>query len=325
MTMMPWNRLLALLVLFVACVLAAPARSQTQAARNLKIVVPLAAGGGADIVARVLAEQIGRAQNVTAVVENRPGAGTAIGTEVVARAAPDGETVILTNPAFLINPHIKKVGYDALTSFDPVCNIVNFPLVFVVPTDSPLKTMADMLAMARAKPGSVTVASAGTGNPTHIGFEVLKRATGLDMTYVPFAGAAPAVNALLGGHITSVYSDYTTVSAQLKGGALRALAVGSRKRFAGLPDVPTLPELGLTDYEAESWNGVLAPAKMPKDTLAQLEGWFAAAGQSPELKEKLAALGIFPNVVCGNDYGAILSRQYEQYGTNIRASNIKGE
>jgi len=222
--MASWTRLLALLATSLACVAAEPASSQT--ARSLKIVVPLAAGGGADIVARVLAEQIGRAQNVTAVVENRPGAGTAIGTEAVARAAPDGETVILTNPAFLINPHIKKVGYDPLTSFDPVCNIVNFPLVFVVPTDSPLKTMADMLAMARAKPGSVTVASAGTGNPTHIGFEVLKSATKLDMTYVPFAGAAPAVNALLGGHITSVYSDYTTVSAQLKGGALRALAVG---------------------------------------------------------------------------------------------------
>jgi len=210
MTMAPWTRVLALLAVFLACVSAEPAGSQT--ARTVKIVVPLAAGGGADIVARVLAEQIGRAQSVTAVVENRPGAGTVIGTEAVARAASDGETVILTNPAFLINPHIKKVGYDPLTSFDPVCNIVNFPLVFVVPADSALKTMADMLAMARAKPGSVTVASAGTGNPTHIGFEVLKRATGLDMTYVPFAGAAPAVNALLGGHITSVYSDFTTVS-----------------------------------------------------------------------------------------------------------------
>ena len=182
----------------------------------LKIVVPLAAGGGADILARILAEQIGRAQTASAVVENRPGAGTVIGTEAVARAAPDGETVLLNNPAFLINPHIKKVGYDPLTNFDPVCNMVNFPLVFVVPANSPLKSMADMIAMAKAKPGSVTVASAGTGNPTHIGFEVLKEATGLEMTYVPFPGAAPAVNALLGGHITSVYSDYGTVSGQLK-------------------------------------------------------------------------------------------------------------
>src|SRR5262249_37289583 len=160
--------------------------------------------------------EIGRAQHVSTVVENRPGAGTAIGTEAVARAAPDGETVLLTNPAFLINPHIKKVSYDPLTDFDPVCNMVNFPLVFVVGTNSPLKSMADMIMMAKTKPGSVTVASAGTGNPTHIGFEMLKKATGLDMTYVPFAGAAPAVNALLGGHITAVYSDYGTISGQLK-------------------------------------------------------------------------------------------------------------
>jgi tripartite-type tricarboxylate transporter receptor subunit TctC len=315
-----WSRVLALLTLAFA-MSAQPAQSQT--ARSLKIVVPLAAGGGADILARILAEQIGRAQNVTAVVENRAGAGTVIGTEAVARAAPDGETVLLSNPAFLINPHIKKVSYDPLTNFDPVCNIVNFPLVFVVPVDSPLKTMADLLAMAKAKPGSVTVASAGTGNPTHIGFEVLKHATGLEMTYVPFAGAAPAVNALLGGHITSVYSDYTTVSAQLKAGALRALAIGSKKRFAGLPDVPTIPELGYTDYEAESWNNVEAPAKTPKDTLAQLVAWFRAAGESREVKDKLGVLGLAPNVVCGPEHGAELRRQYEQLGKAIRASNIK--
>ena len=160
------------------------------------------------------------------VVENRPGAGTVIGTEAVARAAPDGETVLLTNPAFLINPHIKKVAYDPLTNFDPVCNMVNFPLVFVVPANSPLKSMADMIAMAKAKPGSVTVGSAGTGNPTHIGFEVLKKATGLEMTYVPFAGAAPAVNALLGGHITAVYSDYGTIS----GAAQERRAAADRDR-----------------------------------------------------------------------------------------------
>jgi tripartite-type tricarboxylate transporter receptor subunit TctC len=259
------------------------------------------------------------------VVENRPGAGTVIGTEAVARAAPDGETVLLTNPAFLINPHLKKGSYDPLTSFDPVCNMVNFSLVFVVPANSPLKSMADMFAMAKDKPGSVTVGSAGTGNPTHIGFEVLKKATGLDMTYVPFAGAAPAVNAVLGGHITAVYSDYGTISGQLKSGALRPIAVGSKARFAGLPDVPTIPELGYTDYEAESWNGVLAPAKTPKDTLARLTDWFSAAGNSAGVKDKLGALGLGPSVLCGPDYAASLKRQYERFGTAIRASNIMAE
>ena len=181
-TMLPRNRLfVSLAIAFASIAWATPAPAQT--ASSLKIVVPLAAGGGADILARILAEEIGRAQHISAVVENRAGAGTVIGTEVVARATPDGETVLLTNPAFLINPHIKKVTYDPLVSFDPVCNMVNFPLVFVVPANSPLKSMADMIAMAKAKPGTVTVASAGTGNPTHIGFEVLKKATGLEMAY----------------------------------------------------------------------------------------------------------------------------------------------
>jgi tripartite-type tricarboxylate transporter receptor subunit TctC len=183
--------------------------------------------------------------------------------------------------------------------------------------------MKDLLAQAKEKPGSVTVASAGTGNPTHIGFEVVKKATGLDMTYVSFPGAAPAVNALLGGHITAVYSDFGTISGQLKSGALRPIAVGSKQRFAGLPDVPTIPELGLTDYEAESWNGILAPAKTPKPALDQLIAWFSAAGNSAQVKEKLGALGLGPTVLCGPDYAASLKRQYERFGTAIRASSIK--
>jgi len=320
------NRVSTLFAALLGCsIMAAPVSAQSQSGHSLKIVVPLAAGGGADILARILAEQISQGQNVNTIVENRPGAGTVIGTEAVARAAPDGETVLLTNPAFLINPHIKKVSYDPLTSFDPVCNMVDFPLVFVVAANSPLKSMADMLAMAKAKPGSVTVASAGTGNPTHIGFEVLKKATGLDMTYVPFAGAAPAVNALLGGHITAVYSDYGTISGQLKSGALRPIAVGAKKRFSGLPDVPTIPELGYTDYEAESWNGILAPAKTPKETLAQLIKTFSAAGNSTQVKDKLAALGLGPTVLCGAEYGASLKRQYDRFGKAIRESNIKVE
>jgi tripartite-type tricarboxylate transporter receptor subunit TctC len=145
------------------------------------------------------------------------------------------------------------------------------------------------------------------------------------MTYVPFAGAAPAVNALLGGHITAVYSDFGTISGQLKSGALQPIAIGGKNRFEGLPDVPTIPELGYTDYEAESWNGIFAPAKMPKETLARLIDWFSAAGNAAPVKEKLGALGLGPTVLCGPDYAASLKRQYERYGTAIRESNIKTE
>jgi tripartite-type tricarboxylate transporter receptor subunit TctC len=307
--------------LFAALVAASPVSAQTS--RTVKIIVPLAAGGGADILARVLAEQINRSQGATVVVENRPGAGTAIATDFVARSAPDGSTLLITNPAFLINPHLRPQNYDPMTSFEPVCNIVNFPLFVVVPAASPFRTLADLIGAARARPGALSFASAGPATASHIALEALKHAARIEVTYVPYAGTAPAVTALLGGHVMAVYADYTSVAEQLKSGVLRALSVGSRKRFEGLPDVPTVIETGYADYEHESWNGLLAPARTPKDTMTQLQGWLVAAGGSAEIKEKLAAQGLSPSVSCGAEFGAALQRQYEQYGRAIRAANLK--
>jgi tripartite-type tricarboxylate transporter receptor subunit TctC len=308
-------------VLFAALVLASPVSAQTS--RTMKIIVPLSAGGGADILARVLAEQINREQAVTVVVENRPGAGTAIATDFVARSAPDGNTLLITNPAFLINPHLRPQNYDPLTSFEPVCNIVNFPLFVVVAAASPFRTLADLIDAARAKPGTLTFASAGPATASHIALEALRHAARIDVTYVPFAGTAPALTALLGGHVMAVYADYTSAAEQLKSGTIRALSVGSRKRFEGLPVVPTVIESGFSDYEHESWNGLLAPAKTPDQTMEQLQGWFTKAGGSAEIKEKLSAQGLSPSVVCGAGFRDALRRQYEQYGHTIRAANLK--
>ena len=249
-----------------------------------------------------------------------------IGTEAVARAAPDGETVLLTNPAFLINPHIKKVGYDPLTNFDPVCNIVNFPLVFVVPADSPLKTMADMIAMAKAKPGSVTVASAGTGNPTHIGFEVLKAATGLEMTYVPFAGrGARRQCAARRAYHVGLFRLHHRVRA-VEGG--RAAAARGRLADSASPGCRTCrpsPSSATPPTKRKAGTACWRRPKTPKDTLAQLEGWFTAAGRSPELKEKLGALGILPEGRVRRGLRRQPRRQYEHYGSAIRASKLKVE
>jgi tripartite-type tricarboxylate transporter receptor subunit TctC len=310
-----------LCALFSALIAASPAPAQSN--RATKIIVPLAAGGGADILARVLAEQINRTQNATVVVENRPGAGTAIATDFVARSAPDGSTLLITNPAFLINPHLRPQNYDPLTSFEPLCNIVNFPLFVVVAAASPYRTLPDLIDAARARPGALSFASAGPATASHIALEALKHAARIEVTYVPYSGTAPAVTALLGGHVMAVYADYTSVAEQLKSGVLRALSVGSRKRFEGLADVPTVIESGYTDYEHESWNGLLAPAKTPKDIMKQLEGWLVAAGGSAEIKEKLAVQGLLPGVSCGAEFGAALRRQYEQYGRAIRAANLK--
>ena len=257
------------------------------------------------------------------LVENGPGAGTAIATDFVARSAPDGNTLLITNPAFLINPHLRPQNYDPMTSFEPICNIVNFPLFVVVAASSPYRKLAGLIDVARAKPGALTFASAGPATASHIALEALRHAAGIEVTYVPYTGTAPAITALLGGHVMAVYADYTSVAEQLKTGALRALSVGSRKRFKRIPGVPTVIESGYKDYEHESWNGLLAPAKTANEIMAQLQSWFAAAWRVGGNEGKACRPGSLSGVACGAEFGAVLRRQYEQYGRAIRAANLK--
>jgi len=298
-------------------------RSQT--ARSIKFVVPSAPAGVNDILARLLGEQISRAQNVTVVIDNRPGAGEVIGTEAAMRAAPDGNTLLFVANPFVINPNLRKVNYDPLTSFEPICQLVSAPTLIVVNSASPYRTLSDLLDDARKRPGQVTVASIGPGSPFHLGVEALKRAAKAELTFVPYTGNALAVNALLGQHVTAMFGTYSNVAQQLKAGTLRALAAGTRSRIEPLPDLPTVAELGFKDYEVDAWFAVLAPAKTPKETVSQLAQWFTAAMQVPEAKEKLIAQGLYPVAACGADFGAHLRRQVNDYGRVIREANIKGE
>jgi tripartite-type tricarboxylate transporter receptor subunit TctC len=225
----------------LACALpVAPAHAQPS---QIKIVVPYTPGSGPDILSRLMANEIGRAQSVTVLVENRPGGGTLVGTELVARADPDGGTLLLIGNSFAVNPALGKGSYD-LKSFAPVCHLASTPLVLVVKGDAPYRTLADMLAAARAKPGDLSLASGGPASALHVAFEVVRRAANVTMTYVPYGGTAPAINALMGGHVTSVFADYPTVVAQLQSGALRGLVTTSPARVPTLPDVPTLDETG---------------------------------------------------------------------------------
>src|SRR3954454_7765842 len=295
-----------------------------EATRTIKIVVPYAPGSGPDILGRLLAEQIGRQNGPTMVVEDRPGAGTVIGTEAVARAAPDGNTVLVVAPSFVINPSLRKVNYD-LSSFEPICHLAATPMVIVVNSASPYRSLGDLIAGARAKPGKLTLGSGGPGSSLHIGFEILKRAAGINMTFVPYAGNAPAINALLGGHLTTVYADYPTVVEQLKVGTLRALATAGRNRAEALPDVPTVAESGFKDYDLDIWYGIVAPAKTSDDALSQLAAWSSAAVKAPEMKPKLALQGLYPVGSCGAEFGAHLRKQHDEYARVIREANIKGE
>jgi tripartite-type tricarboxylate transporter receptor subunit TctC len=297
----------------------------SQTARTIRIVVPYAPGGAPDILARLLGDEISRAHGLTVVTENRPGAGAVIATEAMSRVAPDGNTLLITANAFVINPHLRKVNYDPISSFEPICHLVSVPALIVVNAASPYRTLADLLDAARANPGAVTMASPGPGTTFHIALEMLKRVAGVSITYVPYAATPPALNALLGDHVTSVFTDQASSGEQLRSGKVRALASATTTRIATLPDVPTIAESGFKDFEAEIWFGVVAPAHTPKATAAELAGWFTAAIQVAEVKTKLATMGLAPAVICGAEFGAMMQKQYDDYGRVIREANINAE
>ena len=292
-------------------------------ARTIKVVIPFPAGGSADSLMRLSADHISRVQHVAFVIENRPGAGTVIATEAVSHAEPDGNTLLANANSFVINPHLRKLAYDPLTAFEPICYLVSSPQVIVVNSASSYRTLADLAQAARAKPGELTMASLGPATAQHIAVEQLKRAAGINLTFLPYPGNVPAVTALLGGHVTSVLANFAEVATPLQAGKLRALATTSRSRIALLPQVPTVAEQGFPNYEATVWLGVVAPAKTPPAVVTKLGNWFAAAIEAPEVKPKLLALGLFPVGQCGVSFASFLQKQYETYGRQVREANIK--
>jgi tripartite-type tricarboxylate transporter receptor subunit TctC len=296
-----------------------------QTARTLRMIVPVPPGGAGDIVARDMAEQVGRTAGVAVVIENRPGAGTIIGTESVARSSPDGNTLLLTAPYLLIGSQLRKVNYDPLTSFEPICHLVSSPGVFAVNSGSPYRTLGDLIDDARARPRALTLASVGPGTAQHIGLEMLKRAANVDFTYVPYSGGAPAINALLGGHVTAVFAEYAPLSSHLKAGTLRAIATSARARIEPLPELPTVSEFGYRDYEVDLWWGLFAPANTPRQTVTDLARLFTDALKAPELRGRLAAQGFSPGGQCGPGFASLLRKQYDDYARIIRDAHLATE
>lgn len=292
-------------------------------AQPIKLIMPIPPGASSDIMARVLADEISRTQGQSMIVENRPGAGAIVGTEAAARAAPDGDTLIMVGTAFVINPLLRKTNYNPLTSFVPICQLFNSPMVIAVSSKSPYRNLADLLNAARANPGQLTLGSIGPGSTAHLAFEQLKRDAKVDMTFVPYPGTTPAFNALMGQHITSYLGEASYVGAQMKAGTLRALAVASPSRLNSLPDVPTLGELGFADVLGELWWGVLAPAHTSPQRIQQLAAWYQAAMQAPSIKTKLHDLGLYQTVRCGTEFASFLREQFEQDGRTVRQVGIK--
>jgi len=306
----------------LAALLVAPVTPAWAQAKPMKIIVPYTPGSGPDIISRLLGEQIGRANGPSVLVENRPGAGTVIGTEAAMRAEPDGHTVLLVGNSFVVNPVLKRGAYT-LASFEPVCYLAATPMVLVVQGSSPWKTVQELVADAKSQPGKITFASGGPASSLHVAIEVLRLATKIDINYVPYGGTAPSINALMGGHVQAVWADYPTVVSQLKAGTLRGLVTTSPKRVPDLPNVPTLTETGIAKYEAEIFYGIVAPAKTPAAEIRQLADWFHAAMNTPEVQPRLAQQGMFPVASCGAPFGEFLRSITDDYERIIKEAGIK--
>ena len=217
------------------------------------------------------------------------------------------------------------MNYDPATTFEPICYLAATPLVLVVNASSPYRTLADLIGAARAKPGGTGFLERRAGVLLAHRHRGAQARGDINVTYVPYAGTAPSINALLGGHVTAVFADYPTVVSQLQSGTLRGLVTTSRARVEALPDVPTFAETGVSKYEADIFYGYVAPAKTPAAMITQLSGWFSAALKAPENKPKLAKQGLFPVGICGAEFGAYMRKLGDEYGRIIRESNIKAE
>jgi tripartite-type tricarboxylate transporter receptor subunit TctC len=310
------------LVLIALLALAAPAVAKAFPDRPITMVVPYAAGGSSDILARLLGERLTRTLGQPIVVDDRAGAGSRIGIEIVAHAPPDGYTLLLADMPHTIVPAIQKgVRYDPVQDFTPIGLIGTASMVFFVHPAVPAKTMQDFVALAKADPGRITVASGGIGSTTHLTAELLQERTGTKLLHVPFRGAGPALTDLMAGHVQSGFTTLATASAALESGAVRALAIAGERRLASHPAVPTLREAGV-DLVVEHWWGVLAPADLPPPVAARLTAALRTVLDTTEFATRLAPLGVAPARVAPEQFRALIASDTARWADIVKAAGI---
>lgn len=297
------------------------AGAQDYPSRPVKIIVPFPAGGSNDIIARIVAQKLTERNGQNFLVENRGGAGGNIGAEAVASAEPDGYILLLTAPPPLtINGSLyKKLPFDPAKAFAPVALIASVPIVLVVNPSVQAKNVGELIALAKAEPGSLNFGSSGIGSTNHLAGELLKSMAGIDIVHVPYRGAAPAMNDLLAGQIPFMFDNMPAVLPQVQGKAINAIAVAGVKRAETLPDVPTVAE-SVPGFEASSWFGLVAPAKTPGPALAKLSSELETILKMPDVKKRLAELGAEPGTVFGDAFGQFMTDETAKWGKLVKAS-----
>ena len=305
---------------------AAMAQAQWPNERVIKIVVASSAGGGTDTVARVLASELAKPIGQQFVVENRPGAGNVRGSDVVAKSAPDGYTLLMSASTLAINPVMyKQLPYDVARDFAPITQMVSLPNVLVVGTGTPFRTFDDFLVAARAKPGALTYGSAGLGTAPHMAMELLRVSANIDVLHVPYTGVAPALNDIIGNRVDGMLVNFLSAKPQIDGGTLRALAMSSASRSRFMPDLPTINESGVPGYEAIQWFGLLAPAGTPQAIIDRLQAETAKILDTPAMKARLALDGAEPIGNTPAEFSALIKAEMAKWSQVAKAAGIKPE
>lgn len=314
-------------ILLAAVALCGAAQAQQNyPVRPVRLIVPSSPGGGTDITARIIAPKLGEYLGQQVVVENRPGAGTMIGGEAVARAAPDGYTLLMGISTLAINPAMyKRVPYDALRDFAPISQVVALPNMLVTHPSLPVKSVRELIAFAKARPGQINFASAGVGTNPHLAMELFLSMTDLKMVHVPYKGSGQGVIDLLAGHVTVMMPSILTALNYVKNKRLRALGVTSAKRAAGVPDIPTIAEAGVPGYEAVQWFGVLAPAATPRDIIMRLHKEIVRTVQAPDIKPKLINDGADPVGSSPEEFAAFIRSETNKWAKVAKSIGIKPE
>jgi len=300
--------------LTIAACFAGVAGAQTFPSKPVRIVVPFPPGGPSDYAARIVSAKLNEPLAQPVIVENRAGAGGAVGTEFVARAAPDGHTLLIGNTGTLtVLPHLQaKLGYDPLRDFTPIANLIGGPSFLLTHPSVPAKTLRELIALAKRQPGKLTYASTGVGQIAHMNAELLKQLAGIDVLHVPYKGSGPVMPDLLGGQVMITFSTSADNLQVVKAGRVRLLAVTGKERLAMIPDTPTMAEAGVPGFDSLNWNGIIGPARMPREVVERLNRELVRAIKSPDIIEKVAALGNF-----------VIGDTPEQFGTYIRAESEK--
>ena len=315
---------LRMFALFLVVALAGPAFAQAYPAKPIRIVVPFAPGGASDVLARLVGQKLSERLGQPVIVENKPGATTTLGAAEVAKSPPDGYTLMLAPAPFVIAPLMyPKLPYDAAKDFTGVALLASSPLILTVNPSVGVNSLQELLSLAKAKPGSITYGSPGSGSVPHLATELFKLRTGADLTHVPYKGGGPAVADLVAGHIATMFASPIEVSQHVAAGKLRYLVTSTSQRVASLPDVPAAAESGIADFNVVAWFGLVAPAGTPKDVIAKLSPEIGRILAAPDVKERFAAQGAEITFMPADAFDRFLAREREQWSQAVKVSGAK--